>query len=635
MSATKEINGVHSTKELAPPTTKWPYRPTDALDDIPGVAYALDTFLKSKMVESEDYCHSSDPTKERLYFATGFGLIQCVKALMSYEDEDLLAALGHTKHGNTIAMQHRKKAASLPWRLAGYVTGSTGVGWIQSMTPVERHAELVYAESLFEKALLGIVYSGDWLAFIKEALNMRTTIQVYRQLGKYIDALDAEAHKRGDPEDASIDVHFRSGVYLGVGMSNLILSLMPARLLTIVELFGYKGDRKLGLELLQRAGGWSNERPEPSVSQEDEGVRRSICDMALLIFHLVLSSVTSEGVDITMAQKILDWNLQRYPQGVFFLFGEGRVSMCRSQPKKAIECYLRANAAQTQYRNLHHVSFWEMAIANLSLWELPESLKCWRSLHEESTWSKAIYAYGTAAVLLQLGGDENQKEAMKLMAKVPELRQRIAGKSIPLEKFVARKARKAQAQHGRLCLPALELAAIYGGVAHAPREAILSRMIPLIESTLAELKTHEATPASYNGGQGYWDDLCLARYLEGLCMRFVAYPDPDALFDPEEELAISQADAAARALAAFESVFANGPRIELDHYLVYISHFEYGRLLAYEGEKARAREQFELVYSGKPLEVNAAGRKGKYSMESGLHLRTHAALEALDHNRQV
>jgi len=25
--------------------------------------------------------------RERLYFATGFGLIQCVKALMSYEDD--------------------------------------------------------------------------------------------------------------------------------------------------------------------------------------------------------------------------------------------------------------------------------------------------------------------------------------------------------------------------------------------------------------------------------------------------------------------------------------------------------------------------------------------------------------------
>jgi len=105
--------------------------------------------------------------------------------------QDLLSAMGHTKHGYTIASEHRKRAASLPFRLAGYVTGSTGVDWVKSMTPVERHAELVYAESLFEKArtlrapyhtvpanestdwriqaLLGIGHSGDWLAFIKEA----------------------------------------------------------------------------------------------------------------------------------------------------------------------------------------------------------------------------------------------------------------------------------------------------------------------------------------------------------------------------------------------------------------------------------------------------------------------------------
>lgn len=71
-----------------------------------------------------------------------------------------------------IAQQHRKKSPALATRIAGFVVGSastSGVGWVKSMTPVERHAELIYAETLFEKALLGIVYSGDWLAFIKEA----------------------------------------------------------------------------------------------------------------------------------------------------------------------------------------------------------------------------------------------------------------------------------------------------------------------------------------------------------------------------------------------------------------------------------------------------------------------------------
>jgi len=93
-------------------------------------------------------------------------------------------------------------------------------------------------------------------------------MQVYRQLGKYVEHMDAEAQARGEgTEDELIDVHFRSGVYLGVGMSHIIISLMPARLATLVELFGYKGNRHLGLSLLQKTGGWTKESPEPAVSQ--------------------------------------------------------------------------------------------------------------------------------------------------------------------------------------------------------------------------------------------------------------------------------------------------------------------------------------------------------------------------------
>lgn len=35
----------------------------DALGDIPGLRYALDLFLSSHMVESEDFCREMDPTK--------------------------------------------------------------------------------------------------------------------------------------------------------------------------------------------------------------------------------------------------------------------------------------------------------------------------------------------------------------------------------------------------------------------------------------------------------------------------------------------------------------------------------------------------------------------------------------------
>lgn len=47
------------------------------------------------MLESEEFCDKNDEKKERLYFASGYGLIQCVKALMSYEDDVSFLSFAH------------------------------------------------------------------------------------------------------------------------------------------------------------------------------------------------------------------------------------------------------------------------------------------------------------------------------------------------------------------------------------------------------------------------------------------------------------------------------------------------------------------------------------------------------------
>ena len=45
--------------------------------------------------------------------------------------------------------------------------------------------------------------------------------------------------------------------------------------------------------------------------------------------------------------------------------------------------------------------------------------------------------------------------------------------------------------------------------------------------------------------------------------------DPDAVYDAEEKLPVSQPEAQTRALAAFDAVFAHGAKIQLDHFIVY------------------------------------------------------------------
>jgi hypothetical protein len=55
---------------------------------------------------------------------------------------------------------------------------------------------------------------------------------------------------------------------------------------------------------LSLPGGWTEDGAEPAVSIQDEGIRRTICDIVLLIFHLALSSFTFDGVDIDGAEDL-------------------------------------------------------------------------------------------------------------------------------------------------------------------------------------------------------------------------------------------------------------------------------------------------------------------------------------------
>ena len=64
------------------------------------------------------------------------------------------------------------------------------------------------------------------------------------------------------------------------------------------------------------------------------------------------------------------------------------MNLVRGQPAKAIECYKKAAAAQQQYRNVNLISFWEIAIANLALCDIQQSLECWVILKEEGTVSR-------------------------------------------------------------------------------------------------------------------------------------------------------------------------------------------------------------------------------------------------------
>lgn len=50
-----------------------------------------------------------------------------------------------------------------------------------------------------------------------------------------------------------------------------------------------------------------------------------------------MSALTHHGISLPSASRILKWNLKRYPNGIFFLLGAGRLALSSALPAQAIE----------------------------------------------------------------------------------------------------------------------------------------------------------------------------------------------------------------------------------------------------------------------------------------------------------
>lgn len=60
-----------------PPPPEVPYNSKKALKDLDGIAYALQLFLASQMLEAEEYCNKSDPKKCVVSSMCRWLILQC------------------------------------------------------------------------------------------------------------------------------------------------------------------------------------------------------------------------------------------------------------------------------------------------------------------------------------------------------------------------------------------------------------------------------------------------------------------------------------------------------------------------------------------------------------------------------
>uniref|UniRef100_A0A671WYL7 Tetratricopeptide repeat protein 39B n=1 Tax=Sparus aurata TaxID=8175 RepID=A0A671WYL7_SPAAU len=515
---------------------------------------ALELFLNNRFA---DALALLKPWKNQsMYHAMGYSSILVMQAGMTFDPKDMDAAMTSLRESLQTCERFRKKIGIMETLTSFWYRQPA-----ESLTEEEMHAELCYAEVLLQKAALTFL-DESIIGFIKGGMKMRNSYQIYN----------------------STHIHFKGGVNMGIGSFNLMLSLLPSRVLRLMEFLGFSGDREVGLSSL-REGAASN------------SLRSILSTLTLLMFHLYITVILGEKTLTNFASIFFFFQLE-IRNGALMLFYTARIALLKGNFTFAEEKFLACIAAQQEWRQIHHLCYWELMWAYSFELNWREAYRYADLLCKESKWSQAIYVYQKAAILSMLPEEEVTQlgeNVVELFRQVDGFRIRIAGKSIPTEKFAAKKAQRYSSSNPvKLVVPALEMMYVWNGFTVVGKRPELTESILIILEEAEQQLRQNPDPSEY-----HTDDLCVIQLLKGLCLR--------------------QLGRLVQAELCFNHVLSSESDIKHDSYLVPFTMYELGLLHKQKGDINTAITVIE----------NAKTNYKDYNMESRLHFRIHAALNTM------
>ncbi|XP_016535157.1 tetratricopeptide repeat protein 39B isoform X2 [Poecilia formosa] len=431
--------------------------------------------------------------KHSMYHALGYSSILVMQATMTFDQKDIQTAMETIKQALQTCHRFRKRNSVV-------VSLSSLISKQSSLQEEEMHAELCYAECLLQKATLTFIQDENMISFIKGGIKIRTSYQIYKDCQNLLNISQDKA------EQLNSFKQFEGGVKLGIGSFNLMLSLLPQKILRLLEFIGFSGNRGFGLSQLR----------EGAASQS---LRSIICVLTLLFYNTYVSLIlgTGEG-NLTEAEALLEPYQQKYPKGSIILFYSARVATLRGNFDKARSRFEECISSQQEWKQIHHLCYWELMWTHSFQQEWQQAYRYADLLCKESRWSKAIYMYQKAAILSMMTEDDVRKtgeDIVEVFRQVEGLKQRLAGKSIPMEKFAVRKSRRYKAaQPVPLVIPALEMMYVWNGF------NIVGKRADYTESLLVTIeKAEQQLRNDTNPSEFHPDDSSLVQMLKGLCLK--------------------------------------------------------------------------------------------------------------------
>ncbi|XP_028822956.1 tetratricopeptide repeat protein 39B-like, partial [Denticeps clupeoides] len=262
----------------------------DLKTSIEECSMALNLVLNNKFSEALDLLKPW--SKESMYHALGYSSILAMQAAMTFEHKDIQAAMATIKDALHTCQRFRKKS-SMVESLSSLVSKQSS----DRLKEEEMHAEICYAECLLQKATLTFVQDENMISFIKGGIKIRTSYQIYKCFQRLQTARRRVLVSRCVPT-----IQFEGGVKLGIGTFNLMLSLLPARILRLLEFIGFSGNRNFGLSQLREGAA-------------THSLRAILSAFTLLFYHTYVCLILGTGEsNLTEAETLLEPYLHKFPK---------------------------------------------------------------------------------------------------------------------------------------------------------------------------------------------------------------------------------------------------------------------------------------------------------------------------------
>ncbi|OAQ25161.1 hypothetical protein K457DRAFT_81060 [Linnemannia elongata AG-77] len=594
-------------------------------EELAELRIVMDHALNNRMTEAEALLRGRHKP-ESMYYQFGKALLDALRAILTFHPDEIEKAMKSFDLTLKVADKQRKAASSIVGlgtvkALGSWVIGSIGAGSFRGMTRIEKHAELIYAEATVLRAGFSVLYHQDFFSLLEETVSLRSAFAIFNGLKSYIDGTEAELKAGGDISEHHIDEHLVTGLIFASSLFNIAISFLPDIIISLLQFVGFPSDRDWGLELLNTAGMWDPragddtpiEFQERLESQNNEGMRRQICDIGPIAIHLIAASfLPFRHVDYSFAERINNYNLHKYPDSMVFNFLRARHAQVNTRLEEAIAIH-ESIQVQPEWRSLKHACVFEQLMC--AMMESDYDLACTKSrvLLRESNWTKTIFRYLAAITTLRRGLPKEAKRVEELMRKVEPGKQKFCGIEVFPETFCARKANRYLNENNRLLLPDYDFLVLWNGFDMMPIKSLRVALSNIM------LEIH--------GYEHFYDDYCIAHYLLGLVAKQIAF-FPEEVFDQ---------DMCSLAVRSFKTVFRYAPYILDDTYAYYFSHYNLGLIMMQLGQLDDAEAKFKYLLSTiNPtllgLPALAAG-KGRNSLEVLILAKAHAALFLLNEDR--